>query len=262
MKTFEPQTTAHVSLDAVKEVVCLHARKIYDTCREKDSLSDLRVYFPRPAQTVIDGAVNVKGRKAELIWCGIGVERVAFNRGFYSVDIRYYYRVTSDAYTGAGSPAEVSGLAVFDKRVILFGSEGSAKTYSSTGSSECAGGLPVAAVEAVDPVLIDIKLTRSDEPQAALYDIPDLIKKYFQGDLLTGDCEKYVYCTLGQFSIIRLERGAQLIMPCVDFCMPKREFAGGAEGGPCSHPCDIFKRIEFPVDEFFPPVTGDFTDYR
>ena len=68
----------------------------------------------------------------------------------------------------------------------------------------------------------------------------------------------HVYCTLGQFSIIRLERDTQLVMPCYDFCMPEKECIGGSE----DNPCDLFKRIKFPVDEFFPPVAGDYMDYR
>ena len=36
---------------------------------------------------------------------------------------------------GLARPVEVTGLAVFDKRVILFGSEGSAKVFSSQAAS-------------------------------------------------------------------------------------------------------------------------------
>ena len=59
------------------------------------------------------------------------MEPVGFNRGFYTVDVRYFYRITADAFIGAARPIEVCGLAVFDKRAILFGSEGNAKIFSS-----------------------------------------------------------------------------------------------------------------------------------
>ena len=52
------------------------------------------------------------------------MEPASYNRGFYSVDIRYYYRITAEAFVGGSRPAEISGLAVFDKRVLLFGSRG------------------------------------------------------------------------------------------------------------------------------------------
>ena len=35
------------------------------------------------------------------------------------------------AFTGVGRPTEVEGLATFDKKVILFGSEGNAKVFES-----------------------------------------------------------------------------------------------------------------------------------
>ena len=57
------------------------------------------------------------------------------------MDIRYYYRITAEAFVGGSRPAEISGLAVFDKRVLLFGSEGNAKIFTSRFRPE-AGGLP------------------------------------------------------------------------------------------------------------------------
>jgi hypothetical protein len=40
--------------------------------------------------------------------------------------------------------------------------------------------------------------------------------------------------------------------------MPEKECVSGSE----DDPCDLFKNIKFPIDEFFPPAAGDFTDYR
>ena len=251
---------------SIKEAVCLHTHKIYDACRDKDCLEDLRVYFTMDGQTIIDQSVSVKCRKAELIWCSLDVECVAFNRGFYSVDVRYFYRVTIEASTGHGRPCEVSGLSVFDKRVILFGSEGNAKIFSSNGYFNIEQIMkalqPTAVIEAVDPICLNVKLVANEPPAAIygtlLYEVPEFIDELFDNDLQMELGEKTVYCTLGQFSIIRLERDTQLVMPCYDFCMPEKECVGGSD----DNPCDLFKRIKFPVDEFFPPVAGDFTDYR
>ena len=80
--------------------------------------------------------MSVKAGCAELLYAYIDVEPVTFNRGFYTVDVRYFYRITADAFVGAARPVEISGLAVFDKRVILFGSEGSAKVFSSQGQEK------------------------------------------------------------------------------------------------------------------------------
>ena len=59
------------------------------------------------------------------------IEPVPFNRGFYSVDLKYFFKITLAVFTGVGRPTEVEGLATFDKKVILFGSEGNAKVFAS-----------------------------------------------------------------------------------------------------------------------------------
>ena len=42
-------------------------------------------------------------------------------------------------------------------------------------------------------------------------------------------------------------------MPAYDYCMPEKECAcGGCE----DDPCEIFRHVQFPVDEFFPPNSG------
>lgn len=235
---------------------------------DKDCLEDLRVYFTRCGQAVIDRAINVKCRKAELIWCYLDVESVAFNRGFYSVDVKYFYRVSVDTFAGVGRPTEISGLATFDKRVILFGSEGNAKIFSSTARMDGhdvqlmqKANLPTAVVEAVDPICLSVKMVEHHEPyvyNCDLHDVPEFVSEYFDDEFVLDGGEKRVYCTLGQFSIIRLERDTQLVMPCYDFCMPEKECIGGSD----DNPCELFRRIKFPVDEFFPPVVGDYTDYR
>ena len=57
--------------------------------------------------------------------------------------------------------------------------------------------------------------------------------------------------TLGQFSIVRLERDTHLLIPMYDYCMPTRECSADQEDGE-SDPCEIFRQIRFPVGEFFP----------
>ena len=189
------------------------------------------------------------------------MEPIGFNRGFYTVDVRYFYRVTADAFVGAARPVEICGLCVFDKRVILFGSEGNAKIFSS---EACFGSLdeqnmrksnlPTAVVEAVDPIVLSMKLVDVCECRPCdceLTEIPPCICSCFGSDLCFGGENKRVYVTLGQFSIIRLERETQLLMPAYDYCMPEKECACGSCGE--EDPCEIFRHVKFPVDEFFPP---------
>ena len=139
----------------IREAVCIHTKKIFDSCKDKDCIEDLRVYPTCGSQEVLDRALSVKAGTAELLYAYIDGEPVGFNRGFYTVDVRYFYRITADAFIGAARPIEVCGLAVFDKRAILFGSEGGAKSFSSDSPSVCScqdlmgSSLPTAHVEAI-----------------------------------------------------------------------------------------------------------------
>ena len=138
----------------IREAVCIHTKKIFDSCRDKDCIEDLRFYPTESSQSAIDRAISIKAGQAELLSVYIDVEPIGFNRGFYTVDVRYFYKVTADAFVGAARPVQVCGLCVFDKRVILFGSEATAKVFSS--EDNCGGqddhkltkgNLPTAVVE-------------------------------------------------------------------------------------------------------------------
>ena len=132
-------------LCGIREAVCIHTKKIYDSCKDKDCVEDLRFYPTQASQAVLDRALSVRSGRAELLHAYIDVEPAGYNRGFYTVDIRYFYRITADAIVGAARPLEISGLAVFHKRVLLFGSEGSARSFSSTYSASRAVRQTIAA---------------------------------------------------------------------------------------------------------------------
>jgi len=56
--------------------------------------------------------------------------------------------------------------------------------------------------------------------------------------------------TLGQFSIIRLERDAQLVVPVLDYSLPTKECCDAV--GSAEDPCEMFSRIPFPAAQFAP----------
>ena len=64
---------------------------------------------------------------------------------------------------------------------------------------------------------------------------------------LTGT-GKRLYVTLGQFSMIRLERSVPLTLNAENY-FPESECAGSSGDDPCT----MFSRVRFPVEEFFPP---------
>ena len=107
--------------------------------------------------------------------------------------------------------------------------------------------------EAVDPIILNMKLVdvcQCRPCDCSLTEIPQAILDCFGDSLTQGGDVHRLYVTLGQFSIIRLERDTQLLMPAYDYCMPEKECTCGS----CEDdPCEIFRHVQFPVDEFFPP---------
>jgi hypothetical protein len=120
----------------------------------------------------------------------------------------------------------------------------------------------MAVVEAVDPIVLSMKLVDVKEHRCRdndIVDIPCFIADSFEGELLLDPGNRIVLVTLGQFSIVKLERNSQLLIPAYDYCMPDKECIGSNEDDPCS----LFAKINFPVDEFFPPDTLECPDgYR
>jgi hypothetical protein len=46
-----------------------------------------------------------------------------------------------------------------------------------------------------------------------------------------------------------------MLIPAYDFCVPTKECSCDDED-----PCDAFKKIGFPIDEFFPPNRDNISD--
>lgn len=241
-----------------RESACIHSKKIYDSCKDKDCLEDLRVYLTTSSQEILDRALSVKAKTAELVHSTISVEPVGFNRGCYTVDVRYYYQIIADAFVGSPRPVEINGISVFDKRVILFGGESSSKTYSSRPIFQdihTNGTLPTAFLEAVDPIVLGMKmedLLDNRPGDCSCFDLPAPVTSVLEDELSTSCEGRRLFVSLGQFSIIRLERDTQLLIPVIDYCLPEKECNCGDVPVP-EDPCTLFRQVNFPVDEFFPP---------
>lgn len=250
----------HSSGGTIRDKVCIHTDKVYDACKEKDCLEDLRVYLTRCGQEVVDRAINVKVRSAEVIWVYSDVEAVPFNKGYFTVDIKFFFKIKLDVFTGIGRPICVEGLATHDKRIILFGSEGNAKIFTSKFKpgdydilESVKSNLPKCIIEVVDPIALNAKFVDKHnchhKRDMDISAIPTEICRCFEDDLVISGSERVVFVTLGLFTIVKLERNVQLLIPVYDFCVPEKECVGSSDEDPCS----IFKKLCFPVDEFFPP---------
>ena len=232
------------------ESVNIHTEKILDACRDKDCIDDLRVYPTVSSQAIIDTAFSVRPDSATLIYADVNVDAISFNRGYYTVDVTYFYLVCGETFPD-GTP--VRGLAVFDKRVILYGSEGSVKRFSSVSSmksdivTEPRG--PLAVVDAVDPIALSLRIGEAGTgDDVELRSIPQEIIDAIGEELNLTGTGKRLYVTLGQFSMIRLERSVPLTLNAENY-LPENECAGSSGDDPCT----MFSRVRFPVEEFFPP---------
>lgn len=238
-----------------KEAVCIDAKRVYDSCSDKDCLEDLRVYFNDEDQTIINNSVAVKCRSSEIFNVFIDVEPLQFNRGFYSVDITFCFFVSLEAYdTPCGKPTIVCGVASFTKKVILFGSEGNVKIFSSEfafntddDQDHSASNLPKAVVEVVDPICLGARLVEADCSDES-NQLPGVFSNKLRGSVGCVVATKAALVTLGLFSIVKIERNVQMLIPAYDFCIPDKECTTST-----GDPCELFRNLKFPTNEFYPP---------
>jgi hypothetical protein len=247
-----------------KEAVCVDAGRVYDSCSDKDCLEDLRVYFSERDQMVIDHAISVRPKKAEVITTFIDVEALPFNRGYYSCDLTFYFAIHFEVYSGHGMGCStVCGVAVFQKKVILFGSEGNVKVFASEFCPDThdrqempTRNMPRCNVQVAEPVILGAKLVEKCNcvcnNDCGCSCIPACICERFNCNFCDTDNGKVVLVTLGIFTIVQLIRNVQMLMPIYDFCVPAKECCPNTES-----PCDMFRKMCFPVDEFFPPKGED-----
>ncbi len=80
--------------------------------------------------------------------------------------------------------------------------------------------------------------------------IPEAIREMFDDALVQSGERRRLFVTLGQFSIVRLERDAQLIVPVLDYSIPTKECC--ETPGCAEDPCEVFSRIPFPTQQFAP----------
>ena len=82
--------------------------------------------------------------------------------------------------------------------------------------------------------------------------IPDCIASRYGGAFETVEQKNAVYVTIGLFTIVQIVRNVQMLIPAFDFCIPDKECVTSGD-----NPCELFRKIDFPTDEFFPPKASD-----
>jgi len=253
------QTQDRRSGGSAQQTMSIHTRKITDSCRDKDCIEDLRVYLTTGSQAQLDSSANARVRSAELITTYIDVEPAAFDGHHYCIDVTFFYRILADAVIGNGRPITLYGLAVFSKRAVLCGEDSRAHIYRSDtrigfpdGFSRRSANLPAAVVEVLDPMVLGSRVKEVCDCSCAdgSVSLPEDVRSLFDEELVLSGDKRRLFVTLGQFSIIRLERDAQLVVPVLSYSIPTKECSeipGNAED-----PCEMFSRIPFPAEQFSP----------
>ena len=256
------QTNPACDLRGIREAVCVHTDKITDSCLAKDCIEDLHVYLTVDSQCALDSAAAARARYVELLHVDVRVESVPYSTGYYTVDVTFYYRVIADATISGSRTNTISGLAVFSKRIVLYGGDTTARSYSSKSAApfQCKQPVtpsftPEGIAEVVDPIILGSRVQEVGSCGCCCPptppELPENILACFDQELvLSGECKRLLV-TVGQFSITRLQRSTQLLIPTFDYCVPTKSCPtiGAANE---ESPCQVFSQIDFPMDAFFP----------
>ena len=110
----------------------------------------------------------------------------------------------------------------------------------------------VSVVEVLDPMVLCSRVVDVCQcpGECTVQQVPQGIRNLFEEELVLSGESRRLLVTLGQFSIIRLERDAQLVVPVLDYSIPTKECCDSAGCG--EDPCEMFGRIPFPERQFAP----------
>jgi hypothetical protein len=255
------------------ELAPLKVERVFDSCSDKDCFNDLIVTLDSgvvpPQYTMV---------KAKNVWVdcvNVNVEPLNFNKGFYSIDTTYTFRVELCCYERPNSqPVKLFGTTYSTKNCILYGSDVSTSTFdnntvcsNSVDPSPCPCTncsedivLPTATVQVAKPIVLDARIDSAYCHNGCGCDCG-----------CDGDCgcgngvstmaglpnpnAKNVYLTLGMFSVLELSRPVTVLVPTYEYTIPRKECQNLNES-----PCKAFEKINFPNDEFAPQTMPQSAD--
>ena len=253
-----------------RETICIDTNRVLDSCRDRDCFENARVYLSDFGNEVLEHTSTIRAKSAKIIWTCIDIDPVRFNRGFYTVNIRFYVKLVFEACVCAGRSQEIEGMAVLEKRVILYGGESNVSVFKShgvAGENFCGcdpreseeENEPTAIVEVVSPVLLGTRIVeRINECSCCCCccesDIPKSVQACLEAPLCFGGFggtegrggERYLTVSLGIFSVIRIVRSAQYLIQATEYCIPEKECVPIEEDDPCR----VFRSMPFPTGEF------------
>lgn len=246
--------------------VYIDTHRILDSCRDKDCFEDVPVYLSDACHDILERSGSVRTKCAKIICANIHVDPIPFNRGFYQIGITMYIKITAEVCACIGRPQEIEGVAVVEKKVILYGGEGNVnifkselgeQNFCSCGTTEIPGSnLPRAVLEVVDPIVLGTRIAEACDcrrPCVCAEDLPDIVCGCLGGRVCCQPTTKVLTVSLGFFSVVRIERPAQYLVHGTEYTVPEKECVSPSTDDPCK----MFKHMAFPVNEFYPPSLCD-----
>lgn len=276
----------------IKEAICMQVEKVYDSCKEKDCIEDIEVFGI--CKNLIKSAIDASCREVEVEDVIIDVEPLKFKRGFYTVTVTFVFKVEVELFFKNKAPKTRCGVAIFTKKVVLFGSQGRVKIFKSKfrrGKPDIQytpkleqDNRPNGKVEVAEPICLAAKIEEECEAtilSARDIDIIKSILSLIQSNIAVVDVdakdnadvdididqtnivniggggkpEKKLLVTIGIFSIIKLVRFVQVLVPAFGFCNPPFCVEATKE-----KPCEFFNTISFPKEAFFPPQRDEWEE--
>jgi hypothetical protein len=253
-------TAAANALNASNGTVCIDTYRVLDACRDRDCYEDVRIFVTEEGQEILNNSCNIRVVDTEVLWANIALSEVAFNDGFFQVNIKYYIKLGLEGCAGTGRGKNFEGLAILQKVVILFGGEGSASVFRSNGENsfcripDCSdvadNNLPTAVVETIDPIALSSKVVDCNCECGycccSCTELPDAISEFFGSQLVDTQEGNNLYVSLGLFSVIRIVRPAQILVNGTDYSVPDKECVEAEQDDPCS----LFRSLAFPTSQF------------
>lgn len=241
------------------ELICIEANRVLDSCKDRDCYEDVQVLLTDFGNNILEHTTNVRAKSACITGAHIGIEPVKFNRGFYSINIKLYVKILLEGCMFGGRSQEFEGIAVLEKRVVLYGGESNVNVFRSNFDSLdycaapslcCVGkNTPEAVLELVDPIILNSKVKEAEDNCCkcccCCADIPESISGRF-GSPLSDSNGRYVTVSLGVFSVIKLIRSGQYLINATEYCIPDKECISSDDDDPCA----LFRSMAFPASEF------------
>lgn len=243
---------------AAREAFGIEAGRILDACRDRDCFEDVRVYLTEVGEELISRTGSVRVKKACISGANIQTQPIQFNSGFYAVDVKFYVNCTFEVCVPLGTAQEFEGVAVVEKRVVLYGGECNVNVFRSSESVgyctlpetvTCSKKSPEAVVEVLDPIVLGARIVECASEChccCCCCDIPCQICDQLNGELTDGEGNRFLAVSLGFFSVIRLLRNGQFLIQGSEYCLPEKECTAPCEDNPCA----TFDSIPFPAGEF------------